>query len=98
MRNISLAYKKIVYWKKSLFLFQSEQAGKNFIDEVSGLKNEWIHQLPLKDITFKAIMAMTSLILQKPLRKLKSKDHLKLLENRMELWQAEIIQKSLKSF
>ena len=68
--------------------------------------NEWIHEQPLKDIAFKAIMVMPSLLLQKPSRKLKSKDHSKLLENRMKLWhvgeimellkEAETIQKDLR--
>ena len=50
---------------------------------------------------------MSSLLLQKLLRKWKSNDHLKPLENRMKLWQAgeimellkeaEIIQRDFKS-
>ena len=69
--------------------------------------NEWIHQLPLKVIAFKAITVMPSLLLQKPSRKSKSKDHLKALESRLKLWhtgeimellkEAETIQKDLKS-
>ena len=69
--------------------------------------NEWIHQLPLKVIAFKAITVMPSLLLQKPSRKSKSKDHLKSLESRLKLWhtgeimellkEAETIQKDLKS-
>ena len=49
---------------------------------------EWIYELPLKDIAFKAIMAMPDFLLQKPSRKSKSKDQLKSLENRMKLWHA----------
>ena len=41
--------------------------------------------LPLKDIVFKAIMVMPSLLLQKPSQKSKSKDHLRALEWRLEL-------------
>ena len=58
--------------------------------------NEWIHEPPLKDIAFKAIMVMPSLLLQKPSRKLKSKDHSKLLENRMKLWHVGEIMELLK--
>ena len=58
--------------------------------------NEWIHDSPLKDITFEAIVVMPSLLLQKPSRKSKSKDHLKSLENRMKLWHAEEIMQLLK--
>ena len=91
-RNLYLAYEKIVYWKKSLFLLPSRQAGKSFIDEMSRLMNE----SPLKDIAFKAIMVLPGLLQQKPSRKSKSKDHLKSLENRMKLWHAGEIMKLLK--
>ena len=95
-RNLSLAYEKIVYWKKNLFLLPSGQAGKSFIDEMSRLMNEWIRESPLKDIAFKAIMVMPGLLLQKPSRKSKSKDHLTSLENRMKLWHAGEIMELLK--
>ena len=105
-RNLSLAYEKIVYWKKNLFLLPSGQAGKSFIDEMSRLMNEWIRKSPLKDIAFKAIMVMPGLLLQKPSQKSKSKDDLTSLENRMKLWhageimelskEAETIQKDLR--
>ena len=107
-KNLSLAYKKkkkIVYGKKNLFLLPSGQAGKNFIDKIS-TDGEWIYESPLKDIALKAIKLVSSLLLQKLLRKWKSKDHLKPLENRMKLWQAgeimellnevEIIQKDVR--
>ena len=59
--------KKIkIYWKKNLFLIPSRQAGKNFIDELSRLMNEWIQELSLKDIAFKTSMVMPTLLLQKP--------------------------------
>ena len=64
-RNLSLACEKIVYWKKNLFLLPSGQAGKSFIDEMYRLMNEWIHESPLKDIGFKAIMVMPGLLLKK---------------------------------
>ena len=65
-------------------------------------------QAPVTDITFKAIKVIPILLLQKPSRKLKSKDHLKSLENRMKLShvgeimellkEAENIQKYLRVF
>ena len=62
---------------------------------------EWIHELPLKDIAFKAIIVMSSLLLQKPSQKSKSKDRLKSWENQMELRHARemnflTIQKDLR--
>ena len=48
--------------------------------------NECLHDSPLKDIPFKTIMIMPSLLLQKPSQKSKSREHLKALERRMDLW------------
>ena len=69
--------------------------------------NEWLQESPLKDIAFKAIMIMPNLLLQKPSKNSKDKDHLKALERRLESWisgdllellkEAETIQKSLRS-
>ena len=72
------------------------KTGKKFIGEVSGLMSEWLHDSPLKDIAFKAIMVMPSLLLQKPSQKSKSKDHLRALERRLELWESGEVMELLK--
>ena len=61
-------------------------AGKNFIDEIIRLLNSWIDDNDLASISFKAILVMPSLLLQKPSKTSKAKDHLKTLEKRLELW------------
>ena len=96
-----------MFWRKNLFLLPSGKAGRKFIGEVSRLMTEWVHDSPLKDIAFKAIMVMPSLLLQKPSQKSKSKDHLRALERRLELWESvevtellkvsDIIQKNVKA-
>ena len=105
--NVSTVYKQVVYWKKSLFFLPSGKGGKQDIDETTKLMNEWLQELPLKDIAFKAIMIMTNLLLQKPAKNSKAEDNLKALERRLESWisddllellkEAETIQKSLIS-
>ena len=81
--------------------------GRKFIGEVSRLMSGWLHDSPLKDIAFKAIMVMPSLLLKQTLQKPKSKDHLRALERRLELWESgevmellkesDIIQKNMKA-
>ena len=85
--NVTFIYEHIVYWKKNLFLLPTGKAGKLFIDELTKLFNAWIDDSPLKKIAMKAVMIMPSLLLQKPLKESKSKDHLKALEQRMKLLQ-----------
>ena len=85
-KNVSIVYEKVVHWKKNMFLLPSGQAGKRYVDETTRLMNEWLHDSPMKDVAFKAIMIMPNLLLQKPSKKSKSKDHLKALERRITLW------------
>ena len=44
----------------------------------------------------KAIIVMPSLLLQKPSQKSKSKDHLRVLERRLELWESGEVMELLK--
>ena len=82
-----------------MFLLPTGKAGKLFFDELTKLFNAWIDDSPLKKKAMKAAMIMPSLLLQKPSKESKSKDHLKALEGRMELWQSgdllELLQESL---
>ena len=66
--DVNEAIVKIIYLRETylslvkkefsarIFLLPSVQAAKSFIDEISRLMKEWIYELPLKDIAFKAIM------------------------------------------
>jgi len=61
-------------------------AGRNYIREMARLLNSWNEESPLKDIAMKAIHIMPALLLQKPSKTSKSKDNLKALERRLEVW------------
>ena len=83
---IHAAYEKVVYWRKNVFLLPTGKAGKSFIDETRRLLDEWVQDSPLKSIAFTAIMVMPSLLLQKPSKTSKAKDHAGALERRLLLW------------
>lgn len=107
-KTLSDVYEKTVYWRKNLFLLPTGTAGKRYIDEITRLMNDWLDNTALKNISFKAIMVMPNLLLQKPSKNSKAKDHLKALERRLQLWYAgnlselflesQTIQDNLKSF
>ena len=84
-KKIQDAYERIVFWKKNLFMLPTGAAAKKYITETTKLMNGWTNNLPLKDIGFKAIHIMPSLLLQKPSKTSKAKDHLKALERRIDL-------------
>ena len=67
---------KIVHWKQNLFMMPNGAPGKKYVEEITCLLKLWIQDLPLKSITLKAIHIMPALLLQKPSKNLKSKDHL----------------------
>jgi len=85
--NFKKIYESIVFWRRNLFLLPTGNAGKWYIDETVRLINEWLSNSPLKNIAFKAIMIMPSLLLQKPSKESKSRDHLEALERRRLLWE-----------
>ena len=61
-------------------------SGKNFINEITRLFDQWTNNTPLKSIALKAIHVMPALLLQKPSRKSKARDYLIALERRLKLW------------
>ena len=74
-KKADIIYDIIVYWNKNLFMLPTGQAGKDYIDEITWLLNAWIQDSTMKHITFKAIVVIPSLILQKPSCNSEVKDH-----------------------
>ena len=89
INELNNANKKILYWRKNLFLLPKGAAGKSFINEMTRMINAWVHDTPIKNIALKALHIMPALLLQKPSKDSKSKDHLKSLEKRFEIWKEE---------
>ena len=79
-KDLNNAYEKIVHWKKNVFMLPSGAAGKRYVEEVTRLMKLWIQDTPLKSISLKAAHVMPALLLQKPSKSSKTKDHLQALE------------------
>ena len=86
VNKLNNAYNKIVYWRKNLFLGPTGALGKSFINKMTRMINAWVYDTPIKDIALKALQVMPALLLKKPNKNSKSKDHLKSLERRFEIW------------
>ena len=84
-KDLYNAYEKIVQWKKNLFMLPSAAAGKWYVEDVTRLIELWIQDTPLKSISLKSIHAIPALLLQKPSKSSKAKDHLQALERRIKL-------------
>ena len=83
---ILASYEESSRWKRNLFLLPSGSAGKLFIDECTKLVNAWNNNSPLKAIAIKALMLFPSMMLQKPSKNSKSKEHTECLQRRLKLW------------
>ena len=68
-------------------MMPSGAAGEKYIEEITRLLKLWIQDLSLKSIALKAIHVMPALLLQKPSKNSKSKDHLVSLERCLKLWE-----------
>ena len=84
--RINSAYEEVVHWRRNLFQVPSGSAGKAFVSELARLFQAYADSSSLECIAMKATTAMLILLLQKPSRTSKSKDHSTHLQRRMELW------------
>ena len=69
-----------------MFLLPTGAAGKSFINKITQMINAWVYDTLIMNIVLKALHVMPALLLQKPSKNSKSKDHLKSIERRFEIW------------
>ena len=85
-RQINSAYNEIVYWRKNVFLVPSGKNGKEFIREIIFWVKHFNEQSKQSVVALKACMVLPALLLQKPSRASKAKDHSLKLEKRLTMW------------
>ena len=83
---LNATYNETTKWRKNLFNIPSGAVGKRFVEEMTRLINEWNNKTPLANIALKALITMPVLLLQKPSKTSKLKDHVNCLERRLGRW------------
>ena len=83
---INHAYKETVHWRGNLLKVPSGEVGKAFVSEMGHLYHAYAQNSPLEEIALKCVMTMTALLLQKPHRSAKTKEHSICLECRVTSW------------
>ena len=83
---INEAYNEVVYWRKNLFLVSYGKLGKDFIDELTSLMNDWNYETERQHVALKAFFLLQTVGVQKPGPKSKAKDHQECLKNQLEMW------------
>ncbi len=89
-------YSKIVKWKKNMFKVPTGKAGQDFIDEVAKAMTYYTSGSHFESVALTMLMIMFPLLLQKPSRNSKSKDHVQCLVKRLAYWRAGELQKLVK--
>ena len=103
--SLNEIYSKVVCWQRNLFKLPSGASGKAFIDEISRLANLWTNKTNLESVSLLALHVLGPLLLQKPSKSSKNRDHIRHLTARLKKWkdgcfddlilEAEAIQKRL---
>ena len=75
-----MIYDKVVHWRRNLFKIPSGRQGKAFVQEMASLFQSYADASARERTVLKAAMVIPALILQKPFRTSKSKDHINCIE------------------
>ena len=84
--NLNAAFAEAVHWKMNVFRVPYGKAGKSFVSELARLFKAFATSSALESVALKAATLMPILLLQKPARKSKAKDHITRLERRLDTW------------
>ena len=88
-QRLDHAYSVVVHWRRNVFCCSVGQSRYRFCQRTfPSLSGIYAEGSALESIALKAAMTMCALLLQKPNRTSKSKDHVACLERRMTLWRA----------
>ena len=85
--KITAAYEVVIHWRPNLFIPPLGTFGNKFVGELAKLFQAFADGTSLGYIAMKAITVQQQLLLQKPSRSSKHKDHVKHLQRRLDLWQ-----------
>ena len=86
-KTFESAYDEVIKWKKNLFKVPSGAQGKAYIKATSKVIKFYVNNSPLQNVAMTALMVMPALLLQKPSKRSKAKDHIRHLEDRLKLWE-----------
>ena len=96
LKQLDSAYKEVVHWRRNCFSIPKGHVGKVFVNELARLFSAFASGSALEPVALKATIVLPHLVLQKPHRRSKPKDHASLLERRMKLWEQGDLTELLK--
>ena len=84
--EIQAAYKEICSWQKNFFLLPRGKAATDFIKELTRLLNLFVNKTKWFRLSFALVHVFMPIMLQKPSKKSKAKDHARYLLSRLQKW------------
>ncbi|KAL5266928.1 hypothetical protein ACHWQZ_G004092 [Mnemiopsis leidyi] len=87
IEELEKTYDHVVSWRRNVFKLPTGKTGKLFIKEMTTLFDYFNSDSSLQPLALKLIMVYAPLLLQKPSKTSKSKDHCSCLSKRLVLWQ-----------
>ena len=78
------AYEEVVHWRPNVFIIPFGKAGKSFVRELAKLYKAFADQSALHSIALMACSVMQPLLLQKPYKQSKAKDHSTCLSRQLQ--------------
>ena len=89
IEELQECYEKIMFSRKNLFTLPKGSSGKDYIKEITRMINERLIGSPIRECVMYALHVMPALLLQKPSKSSKSKDHVDALKRRLGKWKME---------
>ena len=83
---LDAAYREVAHWRKNCFDVPRGLMGKQFVSELARLFRAVGEGSALESVALQAIFVACVLLLQKPSRTSKPKDHTSHLQRRLQLW------------
>ena len=83
---LEATYSEVVLWRRNSFILPFGKAGREFVGELSKLYQAFASASALESIALKAATVLPILLLQKPQKASKAKEHATCLERRLRSW------------
>ena len=90
-RCLTDAYNEVIKWSKNIFKLPYGRIGKSVVEEMCALISHYNEDADWEGLALKAAIVFLPLVLQKPSKKSKTKDHKLHLERRVDLWKKGLI-------
>ena len=79
-------YSEVVHWRRNCFAVPLGEVEKEFVGELSRIFQVFASASALESVALMAATVLQILLLQKPHRTSKTKEHITCLEKRLKIW------------